>query len=129
MAPLIRAVLSSLIGQEAAEEIEIIANDVVVHPSGKWDIQYRHPSRYVSGAPIWSFQLSRPPPRSNLLFAGYAWMHYPPGKEVLPQGLRSVEKYFPMEALLSKPFHIINAVDKDKTNVCANNSPQRIRAR
>ena len=50
-----------------------------------------------------------------MLFAGYAWMHYPPGKEVLPQGLRSVGKYFPMEALLSKPFHIINAVDNDKT--------------
>ena len=55
MAPLIRAVLSSLIGQEAAEEIEIIANDVVIHPSGKWDIQYRHPSRYASGVSIWSF--------------------------------------------------------------------------
>lgn len=44
MAPLIRAVLANLIGQEAAEEIEIIANDVVIHPSGKWNIQYRHPS-------------------------------------------------------------------------------------
>ena len=132
MAPLIRAVLSNLIGQEAAEEIEIIANDVVVHPSGKWNIQYRHPSRYVSGVPIWPFQLSRPCPvqiHYHLLFAGYAWMHYPLGKEVHREGLRSVGKYFPMEALLSKPFHIINAVDNDKTNVCTNNSPQRIWAR
>jgi hypothetical protein len=88
MAPLIRAVLSSLIGQEAAEEIEIIANDVVVHPSGKWDIQYRHPSRYVNGVPIWSFQLSRPRHvqiHYHLLFAGCVWKHYPLGKEVLPR--------------------------------------------
>ncbi|KAF5378868.1 hypothetical protein D9615_006925 [Tricholomella constricta] len=45
MAPLIRAVLSNLVGEEAANEINIIANDVTVHPDGKWEIQFRHPSR------------------------------------------------------------------------------------
>lgn len=45
MAPLIRAVLSVLVGPEEAKDIEIIANDVTVHPDGKWEIQFRHPSR------------------------------------------------------------------------------------
>lgn len=44
MAPLIRAVLSNLVGEESANEIDIIANDVTIHPDGKWDIEYRHPS-------------------------------------------------------------------------------------
>jgi len=44
MAPLIRAVLSNLVGNEAAAEIEIIANDVTVFPDGKWEIKFRHPS-------------------------------------------------------------------------------------
>ena len=45
MAPLIRVVLSNLVGDEAANEIEIIANDVTVFPDGKWEIKFRHPSR------------------------------------------------------------------------------------
>ncbi|KAF8655363.1 hypothetical protein AX16_003098 [Volvariella volvacea WC 439] len=44
MAPLIRAVLSNLLGEEAANEIDIIANDVNVEADGKWAIQFRHPS-------------------------------------------------------------------------------------
>ncbi|KAJ3544665.1 hypothetical protein NMY22_g2699 [Coprinellus aureogranulatus] len=44
MAPLIRAVLSVLIGEKDASEIEIIANDVDILDNGKWDIHYRHPS-------------------------------------------------------------------------------------
>jgi len=44
MAPLIRAVLSNLIGEEDAKDIEIISNDVDVYPDGKWAIKYRHPS-------------------------------------------------------------------------------------
>ncbi|KJA17613.1 hypothetical protein HYPSUDRAFT_70606 [Hypholoma sublateritium FD-334 SS-4] len=44
MAPLIRAVLSNLIGDADAADIEIIANDVYVFPDGKWEIQFRHPS-------------------------------------------------------------------------------------
>lgn len=44
MAPLIRAVLSKLIGEEEAKNIEIVANDAVVQPDGKWEITYRHPS-------------------------------------------------------------------------------------
>lgn len=49
MAPLIRAVLSKLVGQKDADEIEIIANDVTVFPDGKWEIKFRHPSRCVLG--------------------------------------------------------------------------------
>jgi 2-hydroxy-3-keto-5-methylthiopentenyl-1-phosphate phosphatase len=45
MAPLIRAVLSNLLGEAAANEIEIIANDVTVFPDGKWAVKFRHPSR------------------------------------------------------------------------------------
>lgn len=45
MAPLIRVVLSNLLGDVAANEIEIIANDVTVFPDGKWDIEFRHPTR------------------------------------------------------------------------------------
>lgn len=45
MAPLIRAVLSKLIGDEEAKEIEIIANDATVRDDGTWEIQFRHPSR------------------------------------------------------------------------------------
>jgi len=44
MAPIIRAVLSNLVGDEAAQEIDIISNDVDVQPNGKWSIKYRHPS-------------------------------------------------------------------------------------
>lgn len=44
MAPLIRAVLSKLIGDDEAEKIEIIANDVEVREDGSWEIKYRHPS-------------------------------------------------------------------------------------
>ncbi|KDQ52166.1 hypothetical protein JAAARDRAFT_163079 [Jaapia argillacea MUCL 33604] len=44
MDPLIRAVLSSLLGDEDAKNIEIISNDVEIEPDGKWSIKYRHPS-------------------------------------------------------------------------------------
>ncbi|EIM89227.1 uncharacterized protein STEHIDRAFT_52744 [Stereum hirsutum FP-91666 SS1] len=44
MEPLIRAVLSKLIGEEDGKDIEIISNTAVVKPDGKWEIQYRHPS-------------------------------------------------------------------------------------
>ncbi|EPT02183.1 hypothetical protein FOMPIDRAFT_1022985 [Fomitopsis schrenkii] len=44
MAPLIRALLGSLIGEEDANKIDIVSNDVNIHPDGKWEIQYRHPS-------------------------------------------------------------------------------------
>lgn len=45
MAPIIRAVLSELLGEAAADDIEIIANDVIIEPNGKWHIKFRHPSR------------------------------------------------------------------------------------
>jgi len=47
MAPLIRAVLSKLIGDKEASKIEIIANDVQIEENGHWEIQYRHPERFV----------------------------------------------------------------------------------
>jgi hypothetical protein len=40
MAPLIRVVLSNLVGEQAANEI-----DVIVFPDGKWEIKFRHPTR------------------------------------------------------------------------------------
>ena len=45
MAPLIRVVLSKLIGDEQAKEIEIVANEADVKEDGSWAIKYRHPSR------------------------------------------------------------------------------------
>jgi len=45
MAPLIRAVLSKMIGDEEADKMEIISNDVKVDSDGSWHIQYRHPER------------------------------------------------------------------------------------
>jgi len=47
MDPLIRAVLSEHIGPEDAAHIDIVSNDVNLHPADpkyKWEIQYRHPS-------------------------------------------------------------------------------------
>ncbi|KAG9099519.1 hypothetical protein FRC06_005191 [Ceratobasidium sp. 370] len=43
MAPLIRAVLSNLIGEEDAATIDIISNDVRIEEDGSWHIVYRHP--------------------------------------------------------------------------------------
>ena len=47
MTPIIRAVLSKHVGEEAAATIDIVANDVRFLDDGKWEIQYRHPTRYV----------------------------------------------------------------------------------
>ncbi|KAF5390758.1 hypothetical protein D9757_004443 [Collybiopsis confluens] len=44
MTPIIRAVLTNLVGEESANEIEIISNDVDLKPDGTWGIHYRHPS-------------------------------------------------------------------------------------
>ncbi|TDL25297.1 hypothetical protein BD410DRAFT_785208 [Rickenella mellea] len=44
MAPLIRAVLSNLIGEENSKQIDIVSNDVKVDSNGKWQIMYRHPT-------------------------------------------------------------------------------------
>lgn len=71
MAPLIRAVLSNLLGDAAANEIEIIANDVTVFPDGKWEIKFRHPSSGFghdkSQAILQYSRLARPP---TLFFFG-----------------------------------------------------------
>jgi len=44
MTPLIRALLSNLIGDEDAKTIDIISNDVDIHPDGSWEIKFRHPT-------------------------------------------------------------------------------------
>lgn len=45
MTPIIRAVLSKHIGEEEAQTVDIISNDVNLKADGSWEIQYRHPSR------------------------------------------------------------------------------------
>jgi 2-hydroxy-3-keto-5-methylthiopentenyl-1-phosphate phosphatase len=49
MEPIIRAVLTNLISEEEASEIDIIANDVEFTDPEKvgktWEIVYRHPER------------------------------------------------------------------------------------
>lgn len=44
MIPIIRALLTKLVGQSAAQEIQIIANDVNIKPDGSWHIIYRDES-------------------------------------------------------------------------------------
>ncbi|KAJ3901105.1 HAD-like domain-containing protein [Lentinula edodes] len=44
MTPTIRAVLTNLVGEESANEIEIISNDVELRPDGTWGIKFRHPT-------------------------------------------------------------------------------------
>ncbi|KAK7038398.1 HAD-like domain-containing protein [Favolaschia claudopus] len=44
MAPNIHAMLSNVLGGDMASTIDIIANDVDIHPDGKWSIKFRHPS-------------------------------------------------------------------------------------
>jgi 2-hydroxy-3-keto-5-methylthiopentenyl-1-phosphate phosphatase len=39
------AILENLIGEEDAAKINIIANDVEIHPNGSWNIKFRHPER------------------------------------------------------------------------------------
>ncbi len=48
MAPFIRALLSNLVGDEEATHIDIVANDAVVEDDGKWEIKFRHPTRWAS---------------------------------------------------------------------------------
>jgi 2-hydroxy-3-keto-5-methylthiopentenyl-1-phosphate phosphatase len=57
MAPSIRAVLSNLVSDEIAVTIDIIANEVDIEADGKWNIKFRHPSRYVTFHLV---QLDRP---------------------------------------------------------------------
>ena len=48
MTPIIRALLSNLIGEEDAKTIDIISNDVDVESDGSWHIKFRHPTRSAS---------------------------------------------------------------------------------
>ena len=49
MTPIIRAIFSNLIGEEEANNIDVISNDVkFTDPAGKgdkWEIVYRHPDK------------------------------------------------------------------------------------
>jgi 2-hydroxy-3-keto-5-methylthiopentenyl-1-phosphate phosphatase len=47
MAPLIRSVISNILGEEESKDIEIISNHVKIEENGKWRIQYRHPERWA----------------------------------------------------------------------------------
>ncbi|KAJ6615020.1 hypothetical protein B0H10DRAFT_2220783 [Mycena sp. CBHHK59/15] len=47
MAPVICAVLFNLVDDAVADSIDIIANDVEIHPDGKWNIKFRNPTRYL----------------------------------------------------------------------------------
>lgn len=40
---MIRTVLENLLEPEDANRMEIIANKAIVHPDGKFEIQFRHP--------------------------------------------------------------------------------------
>jgi len=44
MTPIIRAVLSNLIGEEDAQTIDIISNEIKIEADGSWSIIYRHPT-------------------------------------------------------------------------------------
>ncbi|KAK9476396.1 HAD-like domain-containing protein [Lipomyces japonicus] len=46
MKPVIHALLTKLVGQEAADDIEIVANDVKINDDGSWDIVYRDESGF-----------------------------------------------------------------------------------
>lgn len=46
MKPIIHALLVKLVGQEAADTIEIISNDTKVNDDGSWDIVYRDDSDF-----------------------------------------------------------------------------------
>ncbi len=61
MEPLIRAVLSNLIGEEDAAHIDIVSNHVKELPDGKWEIQYRHPTRYVPFESFGAYEKSLSP--------------------------------------------------------------------
>lgn len=71
MEPIIRAVLSVLVGDEDAEKIDIISNDVKFLEDGKWEIQYRHPSSGFGHDKSWAIkpyrELENPP---TLFFFG-----------------------------------------------------------
>lgn len=46
MEPIIRALLAKLVGQEAAEDIQIVSNHVKINEDGSWHIVYRDESSF-----------------------------------------------------------------------------------
>ncbi|KAK9456003.1 HAD-like domain-containing protein [Dipodascopsis uninucleata] len=46
MKPIIHALLTKLVGEDAANHIEIVANDVDIKPDGSWEIVYRDESDF-----------------------------------------------------------------------------------
>jgi 2-hydroxy-3-keto-5-methylthiopentenyl-1-phosphate phosphatase len=43
--PIIRAIMSNLLGDEDAERIEIISNEADIRPDGHFSVKFRHPER------------------------------------------------------------------------------------
>ncbi|KAL4399310.1 phosphatase [Malassezia pachydermatis] len=75
MTPIIRAIFSNLLGQEEADKLDIISNDVEFTDAEKkgdtWEIVYRHPDNYYGHDKSLSIQPFRDlPKRPILLFAG-----------------------------------------------------------
>ncbi|KAK0220624.1 HAD-like domain-containing protein [Armillaria fumosa] len=68
MTPTIRAVLSNLLGEEAANEIEIISNDVDLHEDGTWSIKFRHPTSGFGHDKSWAILPYRDLPEPPTLF-------------------------------------------------------------
>lgn len=68
MEPVIRAVLSNLVGEEKATRIEIIANAVQDLGDGKWQIHYRHPSSGFGHDKSWSILPYRDLPNPPITF-------------------------------------------------------------
>jgi 2-hydroxy-3-keto-5-methylthiopentenyl-1-phosphate phosphatase len=57
MEQLIRAVLSERIGEEQAQQVDIVANAVELDNKPNWTIRYRHPERFDLGILLCSSNL------------------------------------------------------------------------
>jgi 2-hydroxy-3-keto-5-methylthiopentenyl-1-phosphate phosphatase len=49
--PIIRAIMSNLLGEEDAERIEIISNYADIRSDGHFSVKFRHLERYEQAAP------------------------------------------------------------------------------
>ncbi|GAA99482.1 uncharacterized protein L969DRAFT_93942 [Mixia osmundae IAM 14324] len=71
MVPIIRSILSNLIGQERADKLEIVANDVTIHSDKSWEIKYRHPDSHYGHDKSRALRpYAAHKPRPTIFFAG-----------------------------------------------------------
>lgn len=70
MIPIIKALLNKLVGPDAVEYIEIIANDVDVKSDGSWEIVYRDESHFGHDKSRAIKPYATKSPRPVLLYAG-----------------------------------------------------------